>query len=151
MRDDKSLRDIERWFDGESPAPDAVEDRLARSEPAAAHAAYLRTLRAGAKARSVAPEIRDEQFDAFMSGIRDDIEAPRTSHHRGFWALASVVAASLIVAVSAFIILSGGTKPVAARTVVEDYSTDLKGATVNVQTNDQGATVWIKVTKEDLL
>jgi hypothetical protein len=136
-------REIERQFDGESDRSAPVEN--------SAHAAYLRKVRDGVAEVKDTPEIADEQFSAFMAGIHQGIDQPRKAGHGRVWALASIAAASLIVALSTFAIFSGGPGEVSARTVVEDYSTDLEGATVDVETSDDGATVWIQVTTEDLM
>lgn len=135
---------VEAWFDGET-AVDAPA-----TPQAEAHAAYLAKVRKGAETRKAVPEIRDEQFDAFMSGIREGIQArPASRFSGGFWALASAAAAAVIVATSAMIVFTGGPAPVQA-TEVEAYSTELEGATVDVETSEDGGTVWITVTTEDL-
>jgi len=142
---------LERWFDGESGASAEMEERMASSPEMARHAAFLKTVRSGAETIKDAPEIRDEQFDTFMHGIRNDIhQRPTGFGFRNLWAVASVVTAAIVVAISTLVIFSEGPNEVSARTEIEAISTELEGATVDVETSEDGQTVWIKVTPEDL-
>jgi len=105
---------VERWFDGESREPESVAQHVAGCPQCAAMAARLQRFREGVHAVDVRAEIASGQFPAFLEGIRQGIEAPRR-RHTGVWALASVSAAALIVAVSLFAMFTGGPEPVEAR------------------------------------
>lgn len=143
---------VERWFDGEHPEPETVERHVQSCAACAEQWAALRALRSGAHAAASRQEIRDPQLQAFLSGIREGIEAPRRSY-RGLWALASVAAAALIVAAAVVVIFSGGPGKVDA-TVVESVSSDIKGATVESYSSKNGVTtVWLKApaAKDDIL
>jgi len=150
MRNCRWTKDIERWFDGEGPDGDRVQRHVDECAACAAHLAQLRTLREGGATAARREEIQDPQFPAFFDGIREAVEAPRR-RRGGLWALASVSAAALVVAVSLFVMLDGGPQPGAA-TVIESYSTDLEGATITTSDSENGVpTVWITVTQDDIL
>lgn len=140
-------KSLERWFDGEGDLRAQPDTHHPESQ---AHLAYLETVRAGVESIREDHEIRDEQFDAFMEGIRGRVGRgePR-SNYRSFWALASVVAASILVALSIMVVFTGGPAEVSARTEVDVVSTELD-ATVDVETSEDGSTVWIEVTPKDL-
>lgn len=148
MSKKQNPQSIERWFDGESDTP-LPNDAL--TPEARAHLRYLETVREGIESVRSRPEIRDEQFDVFMEGIRGRIGEghPARGGYRSFWALASVVAASLLVALSIMVIFTGGPSEVSARTEIGVVSTELD-ATVDVETSEDGSTVWIEVTPKDL-
>ena len=140
----KRERLLERLFDGESISRKDAE-RLS-SEDFATDPLWkdLETLRTGAKEIARQEEISDSQFPAFVSGIYERVEpAPKT--HRGRWALASLTAAALIVAVSAFLVVRGET-PNATATVIENATTEIEGASVHWTSSEDGdATVWVDV------
>lgn len=140
------IYDLERSFDGELPH-DHVAGHLAQCPECAARLAGLTALRNSLTVGR--EEIREPQFPAFFAGIRDRLEVPY--RRRRIWALVSLAAAALIVAISTFLILSEGPQKVDA-TVVESYSTDLEGATITTYDSDDGVTtVWITVAQDDIL
>jgi anti-sigma factor RsiW len=142
MRTCKWQKKVERWFDGETATHDGVGQHVAACPECSALVDRLRALREAAKASVARPIIDDPQFPAFMEGIRDRIQEP-ARHHRGLWALASVTAASMIVAASVLFILVGGPADVAA-TEVESATTDIENATVEFYSSEDGsATVWV--------
>lgn len=153
MHECRWMRRVERWFDGESREPEAIKRHI---EECAACRTTLRSLerfRAGVQAVSVRQEIAPAQFPAFLEGIRERIDVP-ARRHTGIWAVASLMAASLIVAVSLFAVFTGGPDPVGAEhTVVESASTEVEGATVETQNSTDGtrAIVWVHRPRKDVL
>lgn len=146
-------RQVERWFDGESRQPRDVAQHIDGCPACQAYARRLELFRAGAQAVAVRQEIASPQFPAFLEGIREGIEQPRR-RHTGVWALASLMAASLIVAISLFAVFTGGPDPVGAEhTVVESASTEMEGATVEMQNSTDGsrAIVWVHRPGKDVL
>ncbi|MCP4642251.1 MAG: hypothetical protein GY851_17535 [bacterium] len=150
MSDDSLQRQVERWFDGESPEPDDAALRAALARPEAqSHLDDLRRMRDAMDAVSEPRTIEDAQFPTFMADIREGIERPR-HQHRGVWALASVTAAALIVAVSAYLVFSGhGTGD--PDTVVRAAESEIENAEVRTYSGDDGtATVWVSVPEKDM-
>jgi len=144
------MEQVERWFDGEETRERGdIEKHLALCPHCAPYLRGLRTLREGVRLVSHREEIQDAQFPAFMHGIRERLE---TAPHRstGMWAVVSLVTASIIVASATLLIMTGGPQSVKA-TVVESYSTDLEGATVDTYSTEDGtAVVWVNVTGKDI-
>lgn len=111
---------------------------------ARAYADELLRLREGVQAVKSTPEISDAQFAAFMSGIREGIDAA-PARHRGLWAAFSLVAAALVVALSLFVILETDNivnPPVAGAeppSVVESASSEI--FSVDYYTSDEGDAV----------
>lgn len=146
-------RRVERWFDGESREPEAVERHIETCGACQAAVTGLQRFRAGVKAVAVRQEIAPTQFPAFLEGIRERIDVP-AHRHTGIWALASLMAASLIVAISLFAVFTGGPDPVGAEhSVVESASTEVEGATVETQNSTDGtrAIVWVHRPRKDVL
>jgi len=140
-------REVEHWIDGERGDPAAVEKHVAACEPCAAYLADLDRVRQGVQIAAVREAITDAQLPAFMEGIRERLEPP-ARRHRGFWALASLSAAALVVALLAFSLLTGGPQEVLA-TEIESFNTELEGATVTSYLSEDGtATVWVTVPAE---
>ena len=149
MRNCRWRKDIERWFDGESPHAERVQRHVAKCTDCAAYHEGLQALRDGATETTRREEIQEAQFPAFFDGIREGIESPRRGHGR-LWALASGSAAALIAAMSLIIMFGSGHTPVDA-TVIESYSTDLEGASITTSDSRNGVpTVWITVTQDDV-
>ena len=139
---------VERWFDGETSDAEPVMAHVAACPVCAAHLAQLQTLRRGVAALVTHEEIADAQFPAFVTGIRQGLERP--PYYRRFWTFASVTAAALIVAVSALLMFTGGSKTVDA-TVVESCSTEVAGATVTSYASENGVTtVRVEMSQDDL-
>ena len=127
-------RELARRFDIEG-----VEDAIRAAETPAekAYVAEMQRIREGVRAVSEAPSISDVQFNAFMSGIREQIEAPQS--RRGVWALLSLSTAALLVALSVFVVFMSGHST--TESVVEAATTQLPGATVNSYATQNGTQV----------
>ena len=152
------LRKIEAYFDGALDNPAEAEALLASDAACAQHFASLEQMRTAAKTVPQA-EINDFQLNNFLSGIREQIaEEPvavnRFNRERGrsIWAMASLAAAAVLVALSTFYIFAGGTPATPVRaTEVESVSTGIDGATTTVEYGPDGtATIWINLTGDDL-
>ena len=144
---------VERWFDGQHPEPERVRQHVETCSACARRLVELQELRAGVQGAVKREEIAEPQFPSFMQGIRDGIEVPRGRYHRGVWALASLTAAALIVAVAVFMVFTNGPSTVDA-TVVESCSSDIKGAVVESYSSRNGVTtVWLKIpaAQDDIL
>lgn len=145
----KWFGNVARWFDGQAAPDDAVQDHLNQCPACADYVARLRRQREGVQAVAVRETIEDPQFPAFMEGVRAGIEQPARAYPR-LWAWASLAAASLIVAMSVFLVTAGEPAPVEG-TVVESWSTDLEDADVTYHPSENGTTtVWVNVAQEDL-
>lgn len=135
--------DVERWFDGEQPNDPQLESHIEQCTTCQKHLAFLKTCRASLEALPETPTVDDAQMPAFLAGISESVHAPKR-RHAGLWAMASVSAAALIVAVSMMSITSEGPTPVAADTIVETYSTDIDGASVELfRTDSDTPTIWL--------
>lgn len=147
MRYDKHVQQAEAAFDGQTAAQSSSPSR----PEAAQWVAALERQRAGVQAVRAVPGIDDAQLPAFIAGIRDGIEAPRR-RHGGFWALVSLTAASLVMAVSMFALMTGGPAAVDAKTEVESVESDLQHTEFTVDRNENGTTtLWVTVAQEDIL
>lgn len=138
---------VERWFDGERTESAAIEGHVAACPACATHLAWLREVRAGIETVSVRETIGTSQLPAFLDGIRGRVEQPARGH-RGFWALASLSVAALVVALAAFTLLTGGPTEVQA-TEIESIQTDLEGASVTTYMAEDGTpTVLVSVPRD---
>lgn len=149
MKTCRWFKDIEAYVDGEASRAEAVESHLAACPACASHRDGLLAWRAALRPAVEAPVLSDAQFSAFMAGIRTGIEAPR---HRtgGIWALMSLAAAALVIAVATFSIFTGPT-PLEA-TQVESVSTEIDNATVRVEQPEGGVTtIWVNINQDDIL
>lgn len=152
MTSKRDKEQLERWFDGELQDGDVDLDRLLNDAAAAGHLKLLKTLREGVEAVRTNAEIGDGQFPAFMEGIRERVHTPAPRSWRGWWAIASLTAAVLVGAISTFALISYGQKPVAADTVVEEYSTDIEGGKATSRKTESGTTiVWVDAPEKDIL
>jgi len=141
-------RRVARRFDGEARG-DALNEEALESAEAQAHLAQLQKIRNGIEQVAVRETINDAQFPSFMAGIRERIETPQR-HARGLWALASLTAAALIVAVSVFLIFASSRAP-GVSTVVEAAESGIAGTTVNTYSSSDGtATVWVTEAQRDI-
>jgi hypothetical protein len=148
MRTKRDEQKLERWFDGEAAEPDPA---VLKRPSTQTHLDALQQLRDAVQSVTVPATIDDAQFPSFMAGIREQLETPVPRRVGGFWALASVTAAALIVALSVYLVVSGGgasTTP----TVVEATSTSIEGAHVESYSSDEGgtATVWFTPPERDI-
>ena len=145
----------EQWFDGEGKQSPELERHVASCPECAAHVGQLRLVRDAVEAAVPREEIRDAQFPAFMAGVRDGIDATTRARglfrprRGGLWAMASLAAASLIVAVSVMLVINDEPPKVDA-TVVEWCDTELDGATVGYESDNGVTTVWVTMSKEDV-
>ena len=148
----RRIRELERCFDGEADQTDELMRHVDACSACAAHLEELRRFRNGVGAVRSRQEIRDPQFPAFMDGIRERIE-PVRRRHGGIWALVSVTAAALIVAISAFLVITDGAQEKVEATVrVESCSTELEGASVTSYASESGVTtVWVTLAQDDIL
>ncbi len=135
-------RELANRFDAGDTA--SIESSLHEEERA--YLAGLRRLREGSQAVATRAQISDGQMRAFMHGIREGIET-RPSYRR-FWALLSLTTAALLVASSAFLVLTwhkGDPKDAYAA------STQIPGATVDSYSNTDGTQyVWVNLPRRDL-
>jgi hypothetical protein len=147
-KSNKMQQRIGQWFDGECTDADKMAQQLRDDPDSTAYLENLKELRAGVKSASERQEIGDPQFPAFMEGIHERLHtAPR--RHRGLWALASVTAASLIVALSFFALMTDGQHGDVAADVT-DLSTEIPGAEVHYYNSEDGtATVLVDMQERD--
>jgi len=145
----RNLESVERWFDGELNDAGDFEAHLAGCSDCTDRLEELKLLRAAAVPAQQMPEIADAQFPAFMQRIREETEAPRRLPV-GRWAIASGLAAAVIVALSLISIVSPGPEPLQAVTI-EESSTDIDGATTEVFINEETTMVWINLPDGDML
>lgn len=139
---------VEAFVDGDSTGAEAVESHLASCAGCAAHRETLLQWRSAI--RSGAPALSDQQFPAFMDGIRSGI-SQSPPRYRGFWALTSLAAASLVIAVAAFSIFTGSTPEPVRADGVESVSTEIDGATVEWGSSGGGVTtIWISISEDDI-
>lgn len=140
---------VEQWFDGEAAEPESIERHVETCAVCRAHLDQLRAMRTGVAAVNAREEIRDAQLPAFVAGIQERLTPPSRRHAR-LWALVSLSAAALIVALATFFVVTNGLGKVDA-TVVESCSSDIQGATVTSYSSDNGVTtVWITVSEDDV-
>ncbi|MBI2435978.1 MAG: hypothetical protein HYV26_24240 [Candidatus Hydrogenedentes bacterium] len=135
------MEKVEVYFDGEHGDAPGVEAHVAQCHECAAYLKQLQVLRQGVAPLREVRGIEDAQFGAFMAGIREEIETPVRASFGGLWAMVSLVAAALIVALAVFSMFTGP-QPVKA-TEVKSISTDLPGATIDVKSADDGPTIVI--------
>lgn len=140
---------VARWFDGETVDETAVRSHLDACARCRAYLARLKGLRARVAQTKTGARIEDTQLPAFLRELEQRIDvAP--ARRVGVWAMASVGAAAIVVAVSVLSIFSSGPKPIEA-TVIEHASTDIDGATTETYITDDGtATVWVNLPEGDL-
>jgi len=148
MKTERDERNIEQWFDGEAAGPDPT---VLERPGTQTYLEGLQRLRDGAQSVAAPRTIDDAQFPAFMAGIREQLETTPRRRVGGFWALASVTASALIVAMSVFLVLTAGGVS-NTPTVVEATSTGIEGASVESYSSDEGgtATVWITLPERDI-
>jgi len=145
---------VEHEFDNAGVLNTELRGHVADCPECAGHLALLSALRRGAQSVARREEIRDPQFSAFMSGIRERVEAPRGVNRLGWWAWSSIGAAALIVSAFTFEVVGGGPAPVRAQTEIESVSTDLDGARIGDYQEEDGAktvcTVWVNMPQGDV-
>lgn len=141
---------VERYFDGDGSVPGDFSEHLVGCRECSDYLEELRVLRRGVVAVRAELAIEDGRFPAFMAGVESELARPSRGWG-GFLAVASVVTAALIMAVSTVVIFSGEVERVEAKTEVEYVGTDLVGATTTVNYSEDGpATVWLNVPEDDM-
>lgn len=146
------LREMQRWFDGAASPDSHIQARWEHDSELAEELHWWSVMRAGCEQVRAHPTIADTQMPAFLDQVRESIQQAPGRRFGGWWAFTSVAAAALLVAVSAFVIFSGGPSEVKAHTVVENYSTELEGATVDMDTTEDGTvTIWVNTAQKDVL
>ena len=141
-------RDVERWFDGELTDA-SIESHIDSCASCREHVEFLTVCRGAVESLGDAPVISDAQMPAFLEGIREEVASTPSRSFRGLWAMASMAAAAVIVAVSMMTITSDGPEPVAADSIVETVSTEIDGASVELfKTDDDTQTVWVNVPED---
>lgn len=134
-------------FDGEHPESEL--DRVLEEHPdSKSYLQSLEVMRDGAQSAAEPPKIEDGQFNSFMAGIEEGLEK-QPSPWRGRLVWASMTAATLVLALSIFSMITPPPAPVDA-TEVDFVSTELSGATTEWSEEDGVVTVWINPAKEDI-
>jgi len=142
------IKQIELYADGEARDAGAVEGHLAQCGECARHHTSLLRMRSAIRGLPPVPALSEAQFPAFLDGINREIARPQR-RPGGFWALLSLSAAALVIAIATFSLFTGP-GPVKANEV-ESVSTQLDGATVRWGNSDDGlTTIWISIGKDDL-
>ena len=140
---------IEQYRDGE--LPDSETDELELMLEDSMHRDYdtaLSSISAAAKDAMPRGVIADEQLPAFVAGIREGVEAPRRGH-RGFWALASLSTAALIVALSVFSAIMLNSQD-AVHSTVDAAASEIEGVEIDTYMGEDGtAVVWVSDTGSD--
>lgn len=143
-------RDLERWFDGEYEGSEAIESHVEECAVCSNVLERMRLTRQAVRSVSERHEISDGQVPAFLTELRGRVERPRQSY-AGVWAFASIAAAALVVSISTLVMFSEGPAPVEARTVIEEVTTEIDGATTSSYYSEDGtATVWVNVPEGDM-
>jgi len=150
MANEKDFQTLEAWFDGEAELTEAFRARIDADPELREAYEELQEIRAAIR-EADAPVIQDAQFRVFMDGIREEI-AP--AHGGGLWqrwtALASMAAASFLIALSVFYIGWGDPAPIHA-TEVESVASDIEGATWDLSGGEGGTTtIWVNLAEDDL-
>jgi anti-sigma factor RsiW len=142
------FNDVERFVDGEARNESAVEAHLASCPACAAHRKALLAWRDSLVPVLATPVLSDQQFPAFMEGIKAGIHEPRR-RSGGIWALMSLAAAALVIAVATFSMFTGPGP--AKANEVESVTTDIEGASVQVETPEGGITsINVQIGKDDI-
>jgi anti-sigma factor RsiW len=127
-----------------------VETHVSACPDCAAHRAGLLQWREALAPAALAPVLSDQQFPAFMEGIRAGINEPRP-RVGGIWAMLSLAAAALVIAVATFSMFSAPTPDPVNANEVESVSTDIEGATVGVENGENSVTtIWISIGEDDV-
>ena len=142
------FKEVEALVDGEARDVPAAEAHVASCPDCAAHRKSLLKWRDSLAPVLAVPVLSDQQFPAFMEGIRTGIHETRP-RSGGIWALMSLAAAALVIAVATFSMFSGP-GPVKANEV-ESVSTEIDGATVGVENGENSVTtIWISIGEDDV-
>lgn len=139
----KHTKELERWFDGESPDSTWIERHADECPPCKSYLAFLKKTRHAVHTMTARQEIGEGQFAAFMNDVRDGTaRAPRRGPR--LWAMVSLMAAAFIVVASLITLYPGGPTPARAETIVEDHFTELDGATTTpIYEGDEITGVWV--------
>ena len=144
------FKEVEALVDGEAQDPQAVETHVSGCATCSDHRAGLLRWREALAPAISAPVLSDQQFPAFMEGIRAGINEPRP-RVGGIWAMLSLATAALVIAVATFYMFSTPAPAPVSANEVESLSTDIEGATVGVENGDNSVTtIWISIGEDDV-
>ena len=150
MKSCRWFKDVEALVDGEARNAPAVETHVSDCPECAAHRDGLMKWREALAPAASVPVLSDQQFPAFMEGIKAGIHEPRP-RSRGIWALMSLAAAALVIAVATFSMFSAPSPAPVSANGVESVSTDIEGATVGVENGENSVTtIWISIGEDDV-
>jgi len=150
MKSCRWFKDVEALVDGEARDPQAVETHVSGCATCSAHRDGLLLWRSALAPAVPVPVLSDQQFPAFMEGIKAGISEPRSSSG-GIWALLSLAAAALVIAVATFSMFSNPSPAPVDANEVESVSTDIEGATVGVENGENSVTtIWISIGEDDV-
>jgi len=142
------FKDVEALVDDEARNAVAVEAHVSACPLCAAHRDSLVAWRNALAPALAAPVLSEQQFPAFMEGIKAGIHEPRR-RSGGIWALMSLAAAALVIAVATFSMFTGPGP--AKANEVESVTTDIEGASVQVETPEGGVTsINVHIGKDDI-
>lgn len=140
---------VARWFDGEPVDENRVRTHLDACGHCRSYLVDLERLHTGAKQAAADIQMTEAQLDRFLHELEQGLHRKRP-RRVGLWAMASVAAAAIVVALSVLSIFSTGPKPIEA-TVIEEAHTEIDGATTESFVSDDGtATIWVNVPEGDL-
>jgi anti-sigma factor RsiW len=142
------FKDVEALVDGEARNENAVEAHVAACPACAVHRNSLLAWRHALVPTLAAPVLSDQQFPACMEGIKVGIHEPNR-RSGGIWALMSLAAAALVIAVATFSMFTGPGP--AKANEVESVWTEIEGASVQVETPEGGVTsISVHIGKDDI-
>jgi hypothetical protein len=138
---------VQAYFDDEPQLAAGVKAHLEQCTECASFLRALEGLRSATLAVPRPRGIDDAQFGAFMAGIREGIESPAPRFSlRGFWAGLSLVGAATVVVLATYSIISEPT--VIKATEVKSPSTQIEGATVDINSIDGVTTISLRAPKQ---
>lgn len=143
MKTPGRLHGVAAAHDGESALASCPGDELET-----VYARELAWLSKAIKEEMPRPDMSPAQREAFANALQDRLSRGAT-RRSPFWAAASLMAAALVVAWSAFVLITGPPAPASA-TVVEDVKTEMEGVSVSFTQEDGNATVWVRTEDGDL-
>ncbi|MBP8131277.1 MAG: hypothetical protein KA184_16985 [Candidatus Hydrogenedentes bacterium] len=150
----RRLHQVEAFFDGEMAfAPPDVAEHAASCPVCSRYLAQLRTLRAGAADVATHETITDGQFPSFFEGIRERLDDAPARVWRRFWALASMSAAAILIALALYVLFADFSAPSrrVEATVVESTYSELDGVSIDVQIGQDGdAVIWVNNAPDDV-
>ena len=142
---------LEHWFDGEHVDNAHIKAHVEHCAACQTHLAFLNATRDAIEASPPSPKIADAQLPAFLEGIAQGIELQPRRRFTGLWVMASSVAAALIAAISMMSMITPTAPPVGAQTIMVEgsESTDIDGATIEYDTENETPTIWLNLDASD--